>query len=214
MTPRMKHLTKIAIAGVAGIAIGIVVAVVFLAPAFPAQWLTLATAVGDSSVPSGNSVDVGGRVPVSYSSATIAESDIPAPHITALSGKAKFLSESSPSGAVAPLGYIVSVSADALDTSKLPEKYRKEKIIPTKGGPLTTLPLEQATYEVYFVFRLLDRDGFQLLTINSPRHNIESGKTTHLQAQTEPTVTARTASHTNKIAVQMVVDKCLSATSE
>lgn len=214
MTPRTKHLAAIVVASVIGIVIGVAGAVRFLTPRFPSQWLTLATAPADSGVPSGNSVNVGGRVSVSFSSAIITESDIPSPNITALSGRAKFLSQSSPSGSGAPLGYVISVSTDALDTSKLPEKYKKEKIIPVKGGALTTLPLKQATYEVYFVFRLLDRDGFQLLTINSPRHNIKSGKTTHLQAQTETIVTPGTASHTDEIALHMVVEKCLSATPE
>jgi hypothetical protein len=214
MTPRMKQLTLGAIALAIGIVIGIAGAARFFAPSFPSQWFALVSTLSDSGVPSGNSVDVGGRISISYSDATITQSDIPAPHVTALSGKAKFLSESSPSGADAPLGYVISVSADALDKGKLPEKYKKEKVIPTKGGPLTALPLEQATYEVHFVFRLLDRDGFQLLTVNSPKHNIESGKATQLQSQTEATVSSRIASHTQKIALHMVVDKCLSATSE
>jgi hypothetical protein len=214
MTTRTKHIAAIVAAIVVGIVIGVAAAARLLAPAFPSQWFALASAPLDGGVPSGNSVDVGGRVSVSYSEATIVESDIPAPHVTALSGRAKFLSDSAPSGAGAPLGYIVTVSADALDMSKLPEKYKREKIISTKGGPLTALPLQQATYDVHFVFSLLDRDGFQLLTINSPHHNIESGKTNQFQSQSESLVTARIASHTQKIGLHMVIDRCLSATSE
>jgi hypothetical protein len=101
-----------------------------------------------------------------------------------------------------------------LDKSKLPEKYKKEKVIPTQAGPVTALPLQEATYEVYFVFRLLDRDGFELLTINSSKHNIRSGETTLIQAQTEPMVTSKIASLTDKITLHMVVQKCLSATPE
>jgi hypothetical protein len=39
------------------------------------------------------------------------------------------------------------------------------------------LPLEQATYEINFVSHLPDRDSFELLSVASPKHNIESGKT-------------------------------------
>src|SRR5438128_8141997 len=171
MTPRTKQLAWISLALCIGMIIGVLVAVWFLAPSFPSHWFALSPPSPHGRVPSGNSVDVGAHVSVSYSDAAFVESHIPVPDMTALSAKAKFLPHSPSSGAGSPVGYIVTVSTDPLDKSKLPEKYKKEKVIPTKGGPMTVLPLEQATYEVYFMFRFLDRDGFELLTANSPKHN-------------------------------------------
>ena len=214
MTPRRKQAIFALIALAFGAALGVIGAVLFLNHRFPSQWFPLVTTATENGVPSGNSANVGERLSVSYSKATITESDIPALGVTALSGKAKFLSDSSPSSANAPLGYIVSVTAKALDTSKLPEKYKRQKVISTKAGPLTALPLEQATFEIHFVFRLRDRDGFQLLNIDSPKHDVESGKTSQIQAQTQSPISAQIAAHTATIELHMVVDKCLSATPE
>lgn len=214
MMQRKKQMMFLLLALILGLLVGVAGAVLFFAPRFPSQWFSLVTTATDHGVPSGNSLNVGARLSVSYSDATITESDIPALDVTALSGKAKFLSDLSASSASAPLGYVVTISTKPLDTSKLPDKYKKRKIIPTKAGPLTALPLEQATYEIHFVFRLLDRDGFQLLSVDSPKHNVESGKTNQIQAQTGSAIPTYTAAHTAKIALHMAVDKCLSATSE
>ncbi|MFL6519510.1 MAG: hypothetical protein ACJ8NS_04760 [Chthoniobacterales bacterium] len=211
---RAKQLTFAGVALLVGIVIGIAGALVALRSSFPSQWFALVATESDAAVPHGNSVDVGAPLSVSYGEAAIVESDIATPSITSLSGKAKFLSATSTSGTSAPLGYVVDIGADGLDITKLPEKYRKEKVIQTKGGPLTAMPLEQATYEVHFVFRLLDRDGFQLLSLDSPKHTLESGKITHIQSQTQIVVPSRVAAHTRTIVLHLVIDKCLSATPD
>lgn len=214
MTPRRKQILSVALALMAGVVIGAFVVAKLLTPKPPSGWFTFVPATSDTGVPSGNSIDVGSRIPISYSSAVIAASDIAPPHVTALSGKAKFLPDVSSGDGRSAIGYVISVSADPLDRSKLPEKYKKERIIHVKAGPLTVLPLEEATYEVYFRLSLLDKDGFELLTVDSPKHNIQSGKISQIQAQTDPLVTSRVAVHTDKITVHMVVEKCLSATEE
>src|SRR5262245_20009592 len=94
--------------------------------AFPTNWFVLASPPGNTSVPKGNSIDVGGKVSVSYSSAVFLESDIAPLTVTAISGKAKFLPDLS-GDAGAAIGYVISVSAAPLDRSKLPEKYRTER---------------------------------------------------------------------------------------
>jgi hypothetical protein len=50
-------------------------AVLFLTPRFPSKCFPLVTTATDSSVLSGNSVNVGTRLSVSYSNATFTESD-------------------------------------------------------------------------------------------------------------------------------------------
>jgi hypothetical protein len=214
MTSRTKQLSLIALACCFGIVIGVVVSSRLLNPKFPSRWFILIQPASDTVVPPGNSVDVGTHVSVSYSSATIVESDIPALQVKTLSGKAKFLPHASTNDAQSIIGYIVTVSSDSLDKEKLPEKYKKEKVISTKGGPLTVLPLEQATYEVYFVLRLLDRDGFELLSISSPKHHLQSGETAQIQGQTAPSVPSRIAAVTDSMTLHLVIDKCLSATTE
>jgi hypothetical protein len=214
MTPRRRQVLLVALAFLAGTVIGALATAKLLTPTFRSHWFTLVPPPSESSVPSGNSIDVVSRISISYSNAVIAESDIAAPHVTALSGRAKFLSDVSSGDDRSAIGYVISVSADPLDRSQLPEKYKKERIIHAKAGPLTVLPLEEATYEVYFRLGLLDRDGFELLTADSPKHDIQSGKTSQIQAHTDPLVTSRLAAQTDKITLHMVVQKCLSATAE
>ncbi len=206
-----KQVFFIALALLAGVGIGALTATNMLTSAFPSHWFTLVPPTSDSSVPTGNSVDVGTGPSISYSSSVIIDSDIAPPEVTALSGRAKFLSYNSENADPTAIGYVISVSTDSLDMARLPEKYKTERIIQTKQGPLTILPLEEATYEVYFVLSLLDRDGFELLAANSPKHNIRSGTTNQLQGQTDSLITSRFAAQTDKITLHMVVKKCLSA---
>ena len=214
MTPRRRQIFLVALTLLAGAVIGALLVAKLLTPTLPSGWFTLVPAASDTSVLAGNSIDVGNRISISYSSAVIAASDIAPPHVTALSGKAKFLPDVSLGDGRSAIGYVISVSADPLDRSKLPEKYKKERVIHVKAGSLTVLPLEEATYEIYFRLSLLDKDGFELLTADSPKHSIQSGKTNQIQAQTDPFVTSRVTSQTDKITVHMVVEKCLSATDE
>lgn len=214
MNPRRKQIFLVALALLAGAIIGALATAKLLTPSLPSHWFTFIPAASETSVPSGNSVDVASRISISYSITVIAESDIAAPRVTALSGKAKFLPDVSLDDDRSAIGFVISVSADPLDRSTLPEKYKKERIIHVKAGPLTLLPLEEATYEVYFRLSLLDKDGFELLTVDTPKHNIQSGKTSQIQAQTDPLVTSRVAAQTDKITLHMVVEKCLSATNE
>jgi len=169
MTQRTKQVVFALMALVLGVLMGIVGAVLFLSPHLPLQWFPLVATATDRGVPSGNSVNVGARLSISYSDATMIESDIPPLDITALSGRAKFLSDSSPSSASAPLGYIISVSAKPLDTVKLPEKYKKEKIIPTKAGPLTALPSSKRLmkYTLCFVCSIAMAFSYLALTRRS-----------------------------------------------
>ena len=199
MTDRSELAFWIALGALAGGIIGIIGTIAtagLLASDFPSRWYTL---VPDHA-----------PIPVAFSDEVVLESDIVPPDVTEVSGKAKFLSDSSQRLGHAALGYVISVAANSLDQSTLPEKYKKE--INLEGQ--NYLPLREATYEVYFTLRLLDRDGFELFAVRSAKHNIESGTTTQIQANTEPLITRKLANLTDKMSFIMIVDKCLSATKE
>jgi hypothetical protein len=174
----------------------------------PAEWFDFVRANSDEIVPSGNSVDVSKESWISYADSVITKADIPPPVVTAVSGRAKFLFHDSddPTG----LGYVVTVSVDPLDVARIPKKYKTERIIQTPQGPLTILPLEQASYEVHFLLRLIDRDGFELLSVESSKHNIRSGTNHQIQGQIDRTTSRRLAAQTQTIALHMVIDRCLS----
>jgi hypothetical protein len=214
MTTRANLIKSIIITSFLGIILGFAIGVVLLKPKVSSKWIVLTQPVYDTSVPKGNSVNVDGHISVGYSSLVIFDSDIPPLKVRSLSGKAKFISHASTTDGLFPLGYIIQVSTETLDKSKIPDKYKKEKIIEEKAGSVTIPPLEQATYEVRFILRLLDHDGFELLKVNSAEHNITSGQTIEIQAQTAPVITRQIAASTDRITMYMVVNECLSATAE
>ena len=214
MTTRLSPILLFVLGMLAGAAIGALTTVKLFNPALPSHWFTLVYPTSNMTVPSGNIIDAEGRIPVSYTSALFDESDIDPPKVTALSGKAKFLPGVSSGDGRAAIGYVISVSTSPLDQSRLPEKYKKERILQLKAGPVTVLPLKEATYEVYFRLTLLDRDGFELVTVDSPKQSIQSGKNDQIQAQTIPLITSGVAVRTDKIAVHMVVEKCMSTREE
>ncbi len=197
-----------------GVAVGAVGTALFLRPSIPDRWFTLVQKAPELGAPAGSSVLVDDPVPVSCSDAVIVGSDIVPLSVKSVAGTAKFLSPvSAPIGRCA-LGYIVKIVTAPLDLSEVPEKYKKERTISVKGGPITVLPIEQATYDVEFIFRFLDRDGFELLSITSREHSVQSGRTSEIQAQTEPTIDGRVASSVTSIAVHVYVKKCVTATDE
>ena len=210
MNSSIKALVLIA----TGVAFGAVGTAFLLRHSVPDHWFTLVQKAPERDAPAGSSVLVDDPAPVSFSSAVFVGSDIAPLSVKSVAGKAKFLSPASaPSGRCA-LGYTVQMVTAPLDLSKVPEKYKKERTISAKSGPITVLPIEQATYDVEFIFRFIDRDGFELLTVTSREHSVQSGKTSEIQAQTEPSIDSRVTSSVTSIAVHVHIKKCVTATDE
>ena len=181
---------------------------------FPSRWFVLAEPQSESTVPAENSVGITKPAAISYSESVVF-SDVPSLEVKSFSGKAKFLPSRASADGRSRLGYVIGISSEPLNQEKLPEKYKKERVIPMKnGGPLTVLPLKEATYEVYFVFALLDRDEFELMKVDSPKHHLESGGAVQIQGQTEPAVPPDVMAVTKKITMHLAIDKCLSAREE
>jgi len=135
--------------------------------------------------------------------------DISLPEIKQLEGKAKFIRDGVSKDEV-QLGYLVTVTVDNLDTSKIPAKYRKEKVEHYKGGPaFTIMPVEQVVYEARLDFILKDKDGFDLLALASQPINISSGKENKFQATFEQTVPISIASRTVEMVFSLYVKGCI-----
>jgi hypothetical protein len=195
--------------GLCSFVLGAISNSIWTRPSIPGQWYQLApgfVGYGPGGFLDSKSKD---RVPVSYAD-TMFDSDLPSLVIQSIEGKAKFVAHAESDGKV-PIGYVISEVTASMDKSHVPEKYKKERVIQMKGGPITALPIEQAAYEVEFVFRLLDRDGFELMSVTSKPHTVLSGATSNIQWETEPAVPIRMASLTDRVEFHTVVTKCLTS---
>jgi hypothetical protein len=138
---------------------------------------------------------------LAFSGATF-EGDIPTPDIKDPRGQAKFVDRGVGNGT--ELGFLVKVSVDKLDTSKLPEKYLK----PRQLGKLTIDPTESVTYNTHLEFTLKDADGFTLITAKSDPFYVESGKENTLQGFAQASIPEALVRRTKSILMELVLDKC------
>lgn len=93
---------------------------------------------------------------------------------------------------------------DKLDTSKLPEKYKK----PQPWGKFTLDPTSSGTYDAHLEFTLKDADGFTLMTTKSDPVYVESGQENILQGFSQDAVPDPLVRRTKSIVMQLVLDKC------
>lgn len=148
---------------------------------------------------------------VSYSTAeALFGADIPLPDFKSFSAKVKFTKPRMKQNLGAVLGYIVSVDVENLDSSKIPEKYRKERKRQFRAGTFTLQPLEEVIYEVHFEFILIDKDGFELAKLESPKHYLYSGKNNIFQELVLKQIPVDIAKRTKKVKPRILIDKCVS----
>lgn len=145
---------------------------------------------------------------ISYSTQALF-SGIPAPDVNSLSGAVKFLDGAGADAGEARVGYRIAADVAPLDLSKTDSKYLHSREVEVDGRTLTMEPVRQATYEIRFVFSLLDKDGFELLKVQSEPENLESGKTNDFQAIASQPVRPDIASHTASIVMRTKFEKCL-----
>jgi len=175
------------------------------------EWIHLSTPVDSSSAaPQTSSDESEPFVKPSYRLDALFV-DLPSLKLEGVTGDGKFLSYDLGDANLRSVGYVIKLITEPIDLSKVPNKYKEQSVIQTKGGPVTVMPLEQATYEVHFVFRGLDVDGFELFRIDSPTHNVASGANASIQGQTPCTIPAVLAAKVDKLTLKVSVDKCLSA---
>jgi hypothetical protein len=88
--------------------------------------------------------------------------DLPPPRIRNVTGKAKFLESIHPDQST-QLGYIVNIDMDALDMTKVPQRYKEPgKDLTVNGYTMKAAPIDSVYYAVQFDFELEDKDGFTL----------------------------------------------------
>jgi len=143
-----------------------------------------------------------------FTSEALFNSDIPLPEIKKLSGKSKFIKAPNATSDELNLGYVISVDIDKLDLQKIPEKYKVERKEQHKAGEFTVLPIEDAVYEISFDFALKDKDGFEILELKSPSHNLYTGKMNSFQDSVKQTISSAIADRVANIGLHMTIEKC------
>lgn len=143
-----------------------------------------------------------------YSSEALFNSDIPLPEVTVATAKMKFLPAQD--GRAYILGYVVVIEIAKLYSAKVPEKYKSQKPITSKTGKWMMDPLKEVVYELHLSFELQDKDGFQLLEVTGPKHNVSSGQQSTLQEAIQQSVSLDVASRTKRIVPKLSIDRCVS----
>lgn len=151
---------------------------------------------------------------VSYNSGALFEADIPLPEIEAIEVKVKLIPPPSGDGQrTRVIAYVAQVRVASLEKKNIPGKYLNERVEQHKAGPITTLPLEQATYAVQFTFDLLDKDGFKLAEVTGPDQWLQSGKSNAFQEVTSKPLDLDLARRIAKVRTHLCVLRCESCRS-
>ena len=143
-----------------------------------------------------------------FTSEALFNSDIALPDIKKLSGNSKFLSPINLDGGELHLGYIVSVDVETLNLEKVPEKYKEERKEKYKAGEFTAIPIQEVVYQVTFEFTLKDKDGFDQIRLEGPKHSLYSGKNNRFQDKLSQPILKTVAERTKDIVLHMTVEKC------
>jgi len=130
--------------------------------------------------------------------------DIPLPKVGKPHGQAKFLDRGEGGKQNILLGYIVKVSAEHLDVSKIPAKYR----LPRKMGDLEVDPPKEVVYLAHAEFTLKDGDGFVLVNTKSEPLHLFSGQENVFQGIALEPIPLAVARRTKSIRVDLTADKC------
>lgn len=140
--------------------------------------------------------------------------DIPWEGISDLSGKIKFTDEFEPnSPSFKRLGYIVQISMPDPPRSKLPKKYLQPSTEVINGQQVTLNPSEHIYYKVTLNFTLIDKDGFELLTVSKPDQEISTGQMNHLQGFVDQNIPQHLINKTDHVVLQTSFNQCVTCQS-
>lgn len=129
------------------------------------------------------------------------------PRFSGLEGRAKFVLHDPAKPEVQSLGYIVKLDIAPLDKSRLPQKYSRDEQITVGKQTLTALPLDEASYGISLQFSLLDRDGFEVLSLVSPIHTVFSGRSNPIQGKTEEVISLEKAALVTGVKSTLTVEE-------
>jgi hypothetical protein len=94
---------------------------------------------------------------------------------------------------------VVTIDIASLDLKKVPDKYKSEKPIVSQTGKWILEPLKEVVYELHVSFALQDEDGFQLVEVTGPKHDVSSGQQNTLQEAIGQSVSLDVAKRTKRI---------------
>lgn len=143
---------------------------------------------------------------VSYATKALFGADIPFPDIRDIAGKTKFVQRNNGLN----LGYVITVTQEQLDKSKVPAKYLKQKQVVIEGLKVAQEPIDQVAYEVLFRFLLGDRDGFELLQVESKPEVVYSGRKNDFQGVVQQMIPVEIANRVSQVHLNTHILRCLS----
>jgi len=149
----------------------------------------------------------GEETPV-YSEGALAQKDlIPLPKINNLNFRAKFFEPAGVGENLLSLSYIAEISVEKLDKKDLPEKFLKT--FEDASAKWMYVAPDDVMYEISFKLALLDKDGFEIFSTDSPTETIRSGDLNHLQNIVTDKIPADIAKRTRAIKPVVVLKKCV-----
>jgi hypothetical protein len=97
---------------------------------------------------------------------------------------------------------------EKLDLEKVPKKYKEERKETYKAGEFTVMPIEKIVYRVVFEFTLKDKDGFEMVKLEGPKHSLYSGKTNQFQDKVNKLVSETIVERTREVVLHISVEEC------
>ena len=68
--------------------------------------------------------------------------------------------------------------------------------------------IQEVVYQVTFEFTLKDKDGFELIRLEGPKHSLYSGKDNRFQDKVSQPILKTVAERTKDVVLYMTVEKC------
>jgi hypothetical protein len=149
----------------------------------------------------------GEEAPV-YSEDALAQKDlIPFPKINNLNFRTKFLEPAGAAENSLSLSYIAEISVEKLDKKDLPKKFFGK--FEEGNTEWMYVPPDDVMYEISFKLALLDKDGFQIFSTDSPSETIRSGELNRIQDIVTDKIPAEIVKRTRTIKPVIVLKKYL-----
>jgi len=149
----------------------------------------------------------GEQTPV-YSEGALAQKDlIPFPKIDNLNFRAKFVEPAGAAEISVSLSYIAEISVEKLEKKDLPERFSKK--FEESNAEWMYVPPDDVSYEISFKIAILDRDGFQIFSADSPAETIRSGELNRVQNIATDKIPVDVAKRARAIKPVIILRRCV-----
>ena len=139
--------------------------------------------------------------------------DVPAPNIKEFSGRVKFIDNVYHAPQDPEFGYELSVTLPDIARDKVPDQYKHPQKEVISDIPVTISPPKHFYYSILFHFVFHDKDGFELLTLDSdPNDDLVTGGVSRFKAKLGKRVPYNIAVHTTSVSVVPDILKCVTCT--